>query len=177
MKEKQSDNHDIGNLFRYNYRPLCLYALHYVEDMDLVEDLVDDAFELMWIKVQEGADIPNKRAYLYAAVRNRCLDHLRKNKLQTVSLEDKHDLVDESKDALYQKDSSIEAQLWTAIGELPEKCQEIFLMNKRDGMKYNEISDELGLSVNTVRNQIAKAIKFLKESPVKFYNWILSLVA
>lgn len=175
MKEKESDNREIGNLFRYNYRPLCLYALHYVEDADLVEDLVAEAFEFIWIKVQEGTEIPNKRAYLYAAVRNRCLDHLRKSRLQTVSLEDKHDLVDESRDALYQKDASIEAQLWTAIGELPEKCREILLMNKRDGLKYNEISDELGLSVHTVRNQIAKAMKFLREGPVKIYNWVLSL--
>ncbi len=177
MKGKESESQEIGNVFRYNYRPLCLYALHYVEDVDLVEDLVDDAFEQLWIKVQEGAEIPNKRAYLYAAVRNRCLDYLRKNRLQTVSLENKHDLVDDSKDALYQKDSAVEAWLWTAIGELPEKCQEIFLMNKRDGMKYDEISDELGLSVHTVRNQIAKAMKILKEGPVKLYNWVLSLVA
>ena len=143
----------------------------------MVEDLVDDAFEIMWIKVQEGVEIINKRAYLYAAVRNLCLDYLRKKRFQIVSLEDKHDLIDDSKDELYQKDSLIEAKLWTAIGELPEKCQEVFLMNKRDGMKYNEISAELGISVNTVRNQIAKAMKFLKEGPVKIYNWVLSLIA
>ena len=48
-------------------------------------------------------------------------------------------------------------------------------MSKRDGMKYKEIAEDLGLSVNTVRNQISKALKMLKEGVVRIYSFILSL--
>ncbi|MBO5876505.1 MAG: sigma-70 family RNA polymerase sigma factor, partial [Bacteroidales bacterium] len=71
--------------------------------------------------------------------------------------------------------SHIEAKLWTAIDSLPEKCRQVFLMSKRDGLKYEEIAQELGLSVNTVRNQISKALNVLKNGAIKIYTLILSL--
>ena len=47
-------------------------------------------------------------------------------------------------------------------------------MSKRDGLKYEEIADELGLSVNTVRNQISKALKVLKEGARKLYMFFFA---
>lgn len=55
-----------------------------------------------------------------------------------------------------------EAKLWTAIELLPERCREIFLMSKRDGMTYREIAEELNLSEKTVEHQISKALKTLR---------------
>ena len=62
-----------------------------------------------------------------------------------------------------------EARLWTAIESLPEKCKEVFLLAKRDGMKYEEIAVRLHISVNTVKNQMSKALKTLKEGVRKVY--------
>jgi RNA polymerase sigma-70 factor (ECF subfamily) len=64
--------------------------------------------------------------------------------------------------------------LWTAIDSLPEKCREVFVMSKRDGLKYEEIAEELGLSVNTVRNQISKALKILKEGAQKIFSFFFA---
>ena len=47
-------------------------------------------------------------------------------------------------------------------------------MNKRDGLKYEEIAEELNLSVNTVRNQISKALKVLKEGVHKLYTFFFA---
>jgi RNA polymerase sigma-70 factor (ECF subfamily) len=101
-------------------------------------------------------------------VRNRCLDQLRKNGLQTEQLKpyDTYGIIDEDN---LQERSEIEARLWTAIDSLPEKCREVFLLSKRDGLKYEEIAAELGISENTVRNQISKALKMLKEGVRKIY--------
>lgn len=155
-------------LFRYNYRPLCLYALHYLKDADLVEDVVQECFATLWEKLQAGAAVANRRAYLYMTVRNRCLDHLRRKGIPTEQLKpyDTYGIIDDD-DA--QERSQTEARLWTAIDSLPEKCREVFLMSKRDGMKYGEIAEELGISENTVRNQISKALKALKDGAIKIY--------
>ena len=67
----------IEDLFRLNYRPLCMFALHYLQDADLVEDVVQECFTVLWEKLEQGADVANRRAYLYTSVRNRCLDQLR----------------------------------------------------------------------------------------------------
>jgi len=166
----------MDELFRYNYRPLCLYALHYVKDPDTVEDIVQECFAVLWEKISGGGQVVNRRAYLYMSVRNRCLDHLRRAGLKTEELKpyDTYGLIDDD-DA--QERSGIEARLWTAIDTLPEKCREIFLMSKRDGLKYEEIAEELGISENTVRNQMSKALKTLKEGASRILSFILSFFA
>ena len=108
-------------------------------------------------------------------VRNRCLDHLRKKGIPTESLKpyDTYGIIDDD-DA--QERSQTEARLWTAIDSLPEKCREVFILSKRDGLKYEEIAEELGLSVNTVRNQISKALKVLKEGVHKLYTFFFCII-
>ena len=73
-------NINIEDLFRLNYRPLCMFALHYLQDTALVEDVVQECFTTLWEKIGEGVPIANRRAYLYMTVRNRCLDQLRDRK-------------------------------------------------------------------------------------------------
>ena len=170
----QIDNNiNIDDLFRYNYRPLCLYALHYLQDVDLSEDIVQESYTALWEKLNEGAHVLNWRSYLYMMVRNRCLDHLRKKGIPTESLKpyDTYGIIDDD-DA--QERSQTEARMWTAIDSLPKKCREVFILSKRDGLKYEEIAEELNLSVNTVRNQISKALKVLKEGVHKLYTFFFA---
>lgn len=156
------------DLFSYNYRPLCLYALHYLGDVEQAEDVVQDCFVSLWEKIEGGATVSNRRAYLYMTVRNRCLDCLRRKGLQTETIgpDDAYGIIDDDE---AQERSHVEARLWTAIDSLPEKCREVFLLSKRDGLRYEEIADELGISVNTVRNQISKALKILKDGAIKIF--------
>ena len=147
---------------------MCLYALHYLGDSDMAEDVVQECFATLWEKLEAGLAVANRRAYLYMTVRNRCLDQLRRKGMQTESLKpyDTYGIIDDD-DA--QERSQIEARLWTAIDSLPEKCREVLLMSKRDGLKYEEIATELGISENTVRNQISKALKVLKDGAIKIF--------
>lgn len=172
MPEAES-NINFDDLFRYNYRPLCLYALHYLQDVDLSEDIVQESYTALWEKLQEGTHVLNRKSYLYMMVRNRCLDQLRRKGIPTESLKpyDTYGIIEDD-DA--QERSQTEARLWTAIDSLPEKCRQIFLMSKRDGLKYMEIADELGISENTVRNQISKALKILKDGVVKIYSFFFA---
>lgn len=164
---------DFEALFRYNFRPLCLYALHYLGDVDASEDVVQECYMKLWEKLEQGTEVNNRRAYLYMTVRNRCLDILRSKGLPTESLKpnDTYGIIDEND---LEERSRTEARLWTAIDSLPEKCREIFILSKRDGLKYEEIADELNLSVNTVRNQISKALKILKEGVIKIYSFFFA---
>lgn len=59
---------DIDRLFRLYYRPLCLYATHYLKDPDAVEDIVQDAFEALWEKMAVS-DIQSPKSYLYASLK------------------------------------------------------------------------------------------------------------
>ena len=60
--------------------------------------------------------------------------------------------------------SEQEAKVWETIDALPDRCREVFLMAKRDGMTYNEIAEALNISVKTVEHQISKAMKKLRNN-------------
>jgi len=158
------------NLFRYHYRPLCIFALHYLKDIDASEDVVQEAFGVLWEKLSAGEKVVNQKGYLYSVVKNRSLDILRKRGggKGTISLDGSVGDIEEPT----VEDAEVEARLWTAIDTLPEKCREIFLMSKRDGLRQEEIASELGISLQTVKNQVSKALKILKDGAVKIYMLI-----
>lgn len=143
--------------FRRLYLPLGMYALRLVNDADVAEDLVQDAFVKAWLYIEDGGEIDRFSSFMYKAVRNVCLTHLR----------DIHETLDESHipDVGEEEiDTSLrDARIWRAVDNLPEKCREIFLMSKRDGLANEEIAVELGLSIKTVKNQMTKAFSRLRE--------------
>lgn len=156
--------------FRNLYKPLNLYALRFTEQMDDAEDIVQQAFADAWEKNRTGSAIENLKAYMYQAVRNRCLNHLSMQKEQ-VSADAISDLPDTDEEELIRQ-AERNAHLWEAIDTLSPERKKIFLMAKREGMRYQEIADELGISVKTVENQMGKALKTLRDMAVRIYNFL-----
>ena len=150
----------IRELFLRHYRPLCLYALHYLKDADAVEDVVQEVFTTYWQR-HGDATPDNPKSYLYAMVRNRCIDVLRRagRDPEQVRAEDGPDVADESQE---EARAELEARLWAAVERLPGKRRELLLMCKRDGMSYEAIAEATKLSTNTVRNQISRALQALR---------------
>lgn len=138
--------------------PLGMYAMRVVGNPDDAEDLVENTFLKAWQAIQDGKDFDNIRSYLYLLVRNECVDFLRKKK-NIADISEIPDVGEETIDT-----SERDACIWKAIDELPEKCREIFLMSKRDGMTNEEIAEELDISIKTVKNQMTKAYTRLRES-------------
>jgi len=61
-------------------------------------------------------------------------------------------------------ETDIDTIIQKAIDNLPEKCREIFVMNKIEGKKQKVIAQELNISIHTVESQMAIAYKKLKEA-------------
>lgn len=143
--------------FRKLYLPLGMYALRIVDDADIAEDLVQDAFTKAWL-YRERSEIENFSPFMYRTVRNICLSYLR----------DRQEMLDESNIPEVREEaidtSFRDARIWRAIDGLPEKCREVFLMSKRDGLANEEIAEELGISIKTVKNQMTKAFSRLREA-------------
>ena len=144
--------------FRRLYLPLGMYTLRIVGDADVAEDLVQDAFEKGWLYLENGGLIDNFSAFMYRTARNICLSYLR----------DRRETLDESnipQAGDEEIDTSVrDARIWRAIDALPERCREVFLMSKRDGLTNQEIADELGISLKTVKNQMTKAFSRLRDA-------------
>lgn len=152
--------------FHTLYRPLCLHALHYLQDSDDAEDIVQETFANLWEKLQVE-DIASAKSYLYTAVRNNCLTKIRDAK-PTTPID--HGFVDETLTEEEQTErAEMESRIWKMIDELPERRREIFLMAKRDGMRYKDIAEQTGLTVKTVENHVLRAMQSLRSKDFKAY--------
>ena len=144
--------------FRRLYLPLGMYALRIVNDAAAAEDIVQDAFLKAWVYLEKGGEINAFEAFMYRSVRNLCLTYLRDRKLHL----DESFLPEVGEEEI---DTSFrDARIWKAIDELPEKCRRVFLMSKQDGRSNEEIAEEMGISVKTVKNQMTKAYSRLREA-------------
>ena len=160
---------EIGTLYKQYFRQLCLYALHYVGDLDESKDIVQECFASL---IKNNLALSNPKVYLYNSVRNRCIDILRSKKKERIApMDDLSYISDEEA----QRRSEIEVRLWEAVDSLPPKRRELLLLNKRDGLKYSDIARLKGLSENTVRNQIFRAIESLRNNSKKILNFLFCL--
>lgn len=142
---------DIEHQIKKYYKQLCIYALHFIPDTAAVEDLVLEVFVDIW---KSQAEVRDVKAYLFAAVRNRCLNYLRKQSLSRAGVDPEELVAEEPEDC-----AELEARIWSVLDALPNRMREAFLLSKRDGVSYEDIAVRLGISVHTVRNHIAKATK------------------
>ena len=70
----------------------------------------------------------------------------------------------------------LEEKIMEAVDTLPEKCREVFELNRFEGLTYSEVAEQLNISVKTVENQMSKALKILREKLLKYLTLLLWFV-
>lgn len=153
-------------LFEQYYNPLCNFANSILYDSAKAEDAVQDVFVKMWQKKDKIGGLENPKSYLFQATKNKCIEYLRKLKLdQKLSLENERRL--EMSSSINSDDEAekyvLKEKLFNSIRQLPPKCRNVFTMSKINGLTYSEIAEELGISPKTVENQIGRALRLLRE--------------
>lgn len=162
---RQGQESAFEQMFRTYYEPLCRYANTLLKDSDEAEEVTQSLFLSIWEK-RSGLEITlSLKAYLYRAVHNHCLNRIKHygvretHRAYTLHFQDdSHDSVTE---AIYG--SELEKRIERAVSKLPQQCQVVFRMSRFEELKYQEIADELGLSIKTIENQIGKALKIMRQ--------------
>lgn len=144
--------------------------MKYTGDLDDAKGLVHEVFVAVWEKFDHFPAGTHYRSYLYTAVRNKGLNFIRDRK-KHVALENI------SEEQLKQVDhpletSELEREIEWAIQSLPDKCREVFTMNREEGLKYSQIAEKLGISVKTVEAQMSKALRVLREHLGEFLSML-----
>ena len=160
---QQGDVVAFNGLFDTYYVPLCHFACRYLSDLDTSRSVVQEVFIDLWVRRRKLTVDYSIKSYLYQSVKNRTIDYLRKQKESaelSASLEElrqapPRDLISETE---------LSARISQAISQLPDKCREIFLLCKFDGMKYSQIAEKLDISIKTVEMQMGIALKKLRNS-------------
>ena len=175
---KQGDVAAFEELYKQYYIFLCLIAGHIVRNPSDAEEIVSDVFVKLW-NIREKINITTSiKAYLVKAVLNTSINYIERSKISnklTDSLSNSdYELLAWDSDyplgQLYEKE--IMNILDQGINKLPDACRQIFILSRNEDMKYSDIADKLGISVNTVKTQMKIALARLRET-LKDYLMIL----
>lgn len=142
---------------------LRYFAAKYVNDDDVIEDVLQDAFVALWEKRTEFRVENAVKAYLYKAVRHDCLNLIRHKQVENKYAEKILQEGDESESFLDQiLESEIFQVLLTVFDELSPACKEVYRMSL-DGDSHEEIARKLNVSINTVKKHKNNANHYMKE--------------
>lgn len=155
-------------LFHAFYDRLCDYAESYLRSAHVAEEVVDDVFLALWTSRARLAAFDGSMAnYLFVAVRNRALSRIRRwqtedryrEQAAAAGLAAPTDRPSEVEDSVRSRELFALAE--RAIGELPARARETYLLFYRHGRSYAEIAEIMGISIRTVENQLARSLKRL----------------
>ena len=166
-KLKAGDNEAYKYIYDYHYVALCKLSYYLLKDRVQAESIVNDVIFHLWEVRDKLELVPPLRSYLIVAVRNKCLNYLALKQqeteirfstieqagiqLQNIVSDNEHPLGNLLKEEL-------ESKIHESINKLPPACKQVFTMSRFREMSYEEISCELGISVNTVKYHIKNAL-------------------
>jgi RNA polymerase sigma-70 factor (ECF subfamily) len=159
---KDGDEKAFSTLFYMHSGKLFTLACRITQDVAVSEDIVQDFFIHYWEKKETLVFYPSFMAYAYQSIYHSALNYLRDNERFVYGYDLTINLADDS-DADSEEAQELKRILMKAIDELPDRCKKIFVMATLEKKKYTEVADSLGISVNTVKVQVSKAYRILKE--------------
>ena len=158
---KKRDKEAFRYLYEYYFAKMVLFAESYLYDEEEARDLVQDLFFHLWNHAGTVQVATSVKAYLFTSVRNRCLNAIRDRKIR-----DEHNnklfeaqLFSGTEDMVI--DEEVHRRLQEALDSLPDKC--------REGKKNKEIAEQLNIAETTVKTQVQRAYRMLRERLVPIF--------
>jgi RNA polymerase sigma-70 factor (family 1) len=156
------DEQAFKDMYRQYFVKLYRFAISLTHCNESAEEIVHDVLINLWKKRNSFAEIENLNTYLYVSVKNLSLNHIRSQEKRTyVDIDVLHNegnyCAIDPESLMISKEKVDD--LNTSINDLPVKCKFIFRLIKEDGLKYKEVATLLNISVKTVENQLAIALK------------------
>lgn len=157
-------NKQFEALFREYYSRLYYHAYSFLRDQDASHDIVNDTFEVLWKNFSSYSDGLNVGPYLYSVVRNKCVDAIRRRMTHErfINNDELHPPFHEDYDYT-DYDARLEF-LRDRIDALAPQTRNVFMLCHIDGYTYQQAADRLGISVNTVKTTLSRAMKSLREA-------------
>lgn len=154
---------EVKDIFYAYYPRLCLFAYKLVNSRSVAEDLVQDVFLNILGRQYHFKTEATIKAFLYQSVKNACLNALKRNTIKeryadeapVVSAEDPQVI-----DNLIR--AEVYGSLYAAMQNLPKGCQKVLRLSYFEGLKNDEISKKLNISVNTVKTQKKRGLHLLR---------------
>jgi RNA polymerase sigma-70 factor (ECF subfamily) len=177
------DSDVFEKVFKKYYVMLCYEANEYVNDSFLAEEIVDDVFCKIWENRSTIVIKFSFREYLIQSVHYKSISHLRKGKKEKEVLEwieenkmERYNLISLGETPLdYIISEELEEKIDIAIDLLPDQYRKAFILSRRESLKYEEIAEVMGISINAVKLYIKKALSILRENLKEYLYFLLTI--
>lgn len=169
-EKKEKSAQEWADLFksiytRY-YSKMCVYASTLLNDEDEAEEIVQRIIMKLWEQRDIFQTIDNLQSYLFRTVKNSCFNQLAHKKIEekykSEAWIELKTLELKSLEVDFKEEK--EEKIRKAVDELPERCREIVIMSKYNGLKQKEIAEKLNISVKAVESQITRAFSILRKA-------------
>ena len=177
LKLKHGDSFTFSSIFSIYYNDLVLFATRITKDLYIAEDIVQDIFVNLWEDRTSLKISVSLKSYLLKAVKNRCIDWYRHNKIiqkHSDFVSGQSIMLDYDTDS-YLLYSELQGKIDTALAMIPTEFSEAFRMSRYNGLKYHEIAKLLDVSVRTIEVRISKALHLIRDH-LKEYFLILIII-
>lgn len=155
----------MDELFNYYYPRLYNFSRSFLKMEDGIDDLLQEVFVKLWQKRKNINSADTFNAYIFTIARNLLLNELR-SRLNNQKMKDRlHDLSVAEEYSLFKQIeyNDLKEKIELAIGELPARGKEIFMLSRNDGLSHKEIAEKLQISTKTVEYHITQSTSFLKQ--------------
>ncbi len=160
----QGDEGAFVQIYWYYTKRLYPFVLKMVHDEQVSEEIIQDVFVLLWEKRALLSGVQHPTAYLFSLASKRTLNYLKKESNHARILEKyaqaHSELSNETEHSLNLKES--EGVIRAAVESLPEQRRLIFELSRNQGFSNDQIAEQLGLSKQTVKNQLVTALKNIR---------------
>lgn len=158
------DKFSFERLFRDNYGKAYYLALRILHDDEASKDVVADAFELVWRRLQD-CEVDKLSSYLLTAVKNVCLDYIRKQNIRNRYVQASVQAVGKQRFDPNEVDLHEEKiqSIMRSLDELTPRTQQIVNMCYVQRKKYREVAEELGISESAVKKHIMQALSYMRQ--------------
>ena len=175
---RDGDREVFGPLVRRYERELFGYLRRYVGDDDLADDVFQNTFVQVFVKIAQYEPGRPARPWIYAIATNQAIDALRRRNRRADQRADAIVLPDEDGVArpLFELMASSEVAppaqadrdeqrllVRAAVDRLPDLLRQVVLLTYFQGMKYRDAADVLGIPVGTVKSRLHAALTKLTE--------------
>lgn len=170
---QNSDQQAFKELYLAYFDRLYKFAFSILHSAEFAEEAVNDVFLNIWQKRNSLKNIQSLTNYLFISTKNTSVNYLSKfRKERNTTLDDVlvRFEIDELTPETAFFNAEVRSEIEQAINQLPPKTKLVFQMAKIEGLKYKEIAQILDISVNTIDNHIATAIKKLSQTLKNFRN-------
>ncbi len=169
---KTGDQKAFELLFSIYFARLNDFARNVVRDDMISQDIVQEVFVKVWEKRSEIESI-NLEGYLFRLVRNRCIDYIKHLKVVNSSIQEIQ--ISSKYEELYRIDflgnepyvlieEELKNKIEKTIQNLPNRCREVFMLSRMDGLKNKEIAEKLGINIKNVERHLARALQSFRKN-------------